>query len=78
MKKMTCNQLGGACEEVFHAETFEEVAEKSRKHGMEMFQQGDPAHLEAMSKMQVIMESPEAMKIWLDEKRAAFDALPDQ
>ena len=41
MKTMTCNQLGGACEEQFHANSFEEIAEMSKKHGMEMFQKGD-------------------------------------
>ena len=27
MKRMTCNELGGACNEEFNAETFEEIAE---------------------------------------------------
>ena len=30
MKKMTCNQLGGACEEEFKANSFEEIAEMIR------------------------------------------------
>ncbi|MFT4898399.1 MAG: hypothetical protein ACI9U0_000182, partial [Flavobacteriales bacterium] len=34
MKKMTCNQLGGACEKEFTAETFEEVQELAKAHGM--------------------------------------------
>ena len=38
MKTMTCRQLGGACELEFRANTFEEMAELSKKHGMEMFQ----------------------------------------
>jgi predicted small metal-binding protein len=41
MKTMTCNQLGGACELQFNANTFEEMAEMSKKHGMEMYQKGD-------------------------------------
>ena len=32
MKAMTCKQLGGACEKVFHANSFEEIAEMSKKH----------------------------------------------
>jgi len=32
---MTCNQLGGACEKEFRAETFEEMAKMSKQHGME-------------------------------------------
>ena len=73
---MTCNQLGGACDTEFHASTFEEMAEMSKKHGMEMFQSGDKAHLQAMQKMQGLMQSPDAMKEWFDSKRREFDALP--
>lgn len=50
MKSMTCNQLGGACDKVFRANSFEEIAEQSKKHGIEMFQKGDKPHLEAMNK----------------------------
>ena len=38
MKTMSCKELGGACGKVFHANTFEEIAEMSKQHGMEMFQ----------------------------------------
>ena len=38
MKTMSCKELGGACDKVFHANTFEEIAEMSKQHGMEMFQ----------------------------------------
>lgn len=61
---MTCIQLGGACNKEFHANTFEEIAEMSKKHGMEMFQRGDASHLKAMNEMQELMKSPVAMKEW--------------
>jgi len=77
MKTMTCKQLGGACDKKFHAETFEEIAEMSKKHGMEMFQKGDEAHLKAMSEMQELMKSPQEIKEWFDKKRMEFEALPD-
>lgn len=77
MKKMTCKQLGGACDQAFYADTFEEMAELSKKHGMEMFQQGDEPHLKAMKKIQKLMESPVAMNQWFDERRKEFEALPD-
>jgi hypothetical protein len=76
MKTMTCNQLGGACDKTFHANSFEEIAQMSKKHGMEMFQMNDAAHLKAMNAMQVMMQSPEAMKNWFENKRKEFDALP--
>mgnify|MGYP006939812053 CR=1 FL=1 len=77
MKKMTCNQLGGACKMEFEANTFEEIAELSKQHGMEMFQQKDAPHLKAMNEMQALMQSPEAMTNWFNDKRKEFDALPN-
>ncbi len=77
MKTMTCKQLGGACEMKFHAATFEEIAEQSKKHGGEMFHAGDAEHLKAMNEMQTLMQSPEAMGAWFANKKAEFDALPD-
>ena len=77
MKKMNCRQLGGACELEFHAETFEDMAELSRQHGMEMHRQQDAQHLDAMRKMQELINNPEDMQKWFDAKRAEFEALPD-
>ena len=77
MRTMTCKQLAGACDKEFHASTFEEIAEMSKKHGMEMFQLGDEEHLKAMKEMQDLMKSPEVMKEWFQNKRREFDALPE-
>ncbi len=74
---MTCKQLGGACDMEFHASTFEEIGEMSKKHAMKMFQSGDDAHLKAMSEMQELMKSQEAMNAWFADKRREFDALPE-
>lgn len=76
MKTMTCKQLGGACAMEFHANSFEEMAELSKKHGMEMFQKGDKDHLAAMNEMKALMQIPDAMKEWFETKRKEFDALP--
>ena len=77
MKTMTCKQLGGACDMVFLANSFEEMAELSKKHGMEMFQKGDKDHLEAMNEMKALMKTQDAMKEWFETKRKEFDALPN-
>lgn len=61
----------------FQADTFEEIAEQSKKHGMEMFQAKDERHLKAMKKMQELMQSPDAMKEWLENKRREYNALPE-
>jgi len=61
----------------FKANTFEEMAELSKAHGMEMYQAGDKAHLNAMKEMQGLMSSPDAMKEWFENKRKEFEASPE-
>ena len=77
MKTMTCKQLSGGCDKAFQGNTFEEIADLSKQHGMEMFQKQDPDHVEAMQKVMVMMQQPEVMKQFLDEKKKAFDALAE-
>lgn len=79
MKSMTCRQLGGACDIEFHANSFEEISEMSKKHGMEMFQKNDKPHLDAMDKMRTLMtsENSKAMGEWMAAKKAEFDAKPE-
>ncbi|MEJ2194668.1 MAG: hypothetical protein P8X73_07390 [Ignavibacteriaceae bacterium] len=77
MKIMTCKQLGGACDKEFSANSFEEIAEMSKEHGMEMLKKEDEKHLEAINKMKELMQSPNAMKDWFENKRKEFDALPE-
>lgn len=74
---MTCNQLGGACDTSFQADSWEEMGELSKKHAMEMAEQGDQAHLEAMKKMGELMQNPEDMQTWMDEKKAEFEVIPE-
>ena len=78
MKTMTCKQLGGACDRQFHGETFEEIAEQSKKHGMEMFQANDTDHLKAMNNMKELMKEPGSMKQWFEDRKREFDLLPDK
>lgn len=77
MKTMNCKQLGGACEKEFHANYFDEIAEMSKQHGMEMFKNNDESHLKAMNEMQELMQDPEAMNDWFDNKKKEFEALPE-
>lgn len=78
MRAMTCKQLGGACDMEFRADTFEEIAEQSKQHGMEMYQKQDPLHLAAMQEMQELMKNPSDMNDWFESKRKEFDALPEK
>lgn len=77
MKTMTCNQLGGACETAFSGETFDQIAELSKQHAMEMIQAADAAHLEAMARMKVTMQEPGAMQKWFDARKQEFAEMPE-
>ncbi len=77
MKTMSCKQLGGACDKEFHANTFEEIADMSMKHGMEMLQKQDTAHLEAMNKMRELMKTPNTMQKWMENKKIEFEEKPE-
>ncbi len=77
MKTMSCKQLGGACEKKFQANSFEEIVEMSKQHGLEMFQKKDEEHLKAMNQIQELMKKPEAMKSWFESKKKAFQELPE-
>jgi len=77
MKIMSCKELGGACDKEFHANSFDEIADMSKQHGMAMFQKRDEAHLKAMNEMQQLMQTPKAMTEWFDRKRKEFEALPE-
>ena len=73
---MTCKQLGGACDMAFQAESFEQIAQMGKKHGMEMFLMGDEQHMSAMVAMKELMQNPEKMQAWMEKKEAEFNALP--
>jgi hypothetical protein len=77
MKTMSCKQLGGACDKTFQASTFEDIVEQSKMHGMEMYQQQDAIHIQAMGEIQKLMQNPETMKEWFDSKKLEFDNLPE-
>ena len=77
MKVMSCKQLGGACEKEFHANTFEEIVAMSKKHGIEMFQKKDEAHIKAMNDMQALMQKPEVMNEWFENKKKEFNTISE-
>ena len=76
MKTMTCKQLGGACDQEFKGDSFEEIARQSKQHGMEMFQKGDAAHITAMNAMRDKMKNPDDMRKWMEEKQREYEAMP--
>jgi hypothetical protein len=77
MKKITCKELGGACDLVFEVDTFSEAASLSQAHGMEMAKANDKAHLDAMNEMKALMNDPHSMQKWMQSKEEMFNQLPD-
>ncbi|TXC81785.1 DUF1059 domain-containing protein [Luteibaculum oceani] len=75
MKKMTCKELGGACDVTFHANTFAEMAAQSKKHSVAMIKKGDTAHIQAMQEMQTMMQDPDQIAAWMTEKEDLFNNL---
>ena len=78
MRAMTCKQLNGACDKEFHANTFEEMAQLSKQHGMEMYQKGDKNHIKKMNEMMDIMKDSKKMKKCMDNMRKDFDESPEE
>jgi hypothetical protein len=77
MKTMTCKQLGGVCDEAFQGESFEQVAELAKNHGMGMFLKADESHMRAMVEMKELMQNPEKMQEWMKKKEEELNALPE-
>jgi predicted small metal-binding protein len=77
MKTMTCEQLGGACDKEFQANTFDEVVQLSKQHGMAMYQAQDAAHLKLMAEVTELMKDPVAMQTWFENKKEEFTNLPE-
>jgi hypothetical protein len=74
MKKLTCRDLGGPCDEEITGNTFEEMGENSRAHVMERMNSGDEAHKAAADKMK--NASPEDQKSMMAEFEKRFNEAP--
>jgi len=74
MKKMTCKELDGVCDAEITGNTPDEMAKNSRAHAMSA---NDEAHKNKMKQMGEMLRGPEAVKKYMDDFKARFDALPD-
>jgi len=75
MKKATCKDMRGACEQEFEGETAEEMGGKCREHVMQMVQGGDADHKAALDSM--MAQSKEDQEKWYNEFIANFESLQD-
>ena len=75
MKKITCRDLGGPCDEEFTGDSFGEVGGACRTHVMEQMNNGDEAHRTAAAKMK--NASPEEQMAMMAEYEKSFDEAPN-
>ena len=75
MKKLTCRDLGGPCDEEITGNSFGEVGGKCRTHVMERMNNGDEAHRAAAAKMK--NASPEEQKAMMAEYEKRFNEAPN-
>ncbi|MCH7492735.1 DUF1059 domain-containing protein [Patescibacteria group bacterium] len=73
MKKMTCRELGGACDLEILAETAEEMMSKSAEHAMAI---NDDAHNKIMEEMKG-MKGTEAEGKFMEDFHKNFEAAPE-
>jgi hypothetical protein len=76
MKKTTCRNLKGACDELIFGETPDEMGENSKKHVMKMVQMGDEAHKKSIDEMMKL--SSEEQHAWYEEFRNNFTSLEEK
>jgi predicted small metal-binding protein len=74
MKKLTCRELGGACDVEITGNSFVELGKKCREHVMEQIRNGDTAHGAAATKMQ--NASPEEQRSMMAEFEKRYNAAP--
>jgi len=75
MKRITCRDLGGACDEVIKGNSFDEVGNNCRTHVMEHIKKGDRAHQAAVAAMQ--KASPEEQKAMMAGFKKKYDEAPN-
>jgi predicted small metal-binding protein len=75
MKKLTCRDLGGPCDQEIVGADFEEIGQKCRAHVTEAVQQGDAAHKASVDRM--MEASPAEQAEMMAEYRKRFEEAPE-
>ena len=74
MKRMTCKELDGVCDEIITGNTSDEMMKNSQKHAMSA---NDEAHQNKMKEMASMPGDPEAVKRFMSDFEAKFEAAPE-
>ncbi|MDB5160408.1 MAG: hypothetical protein JWO99_671 [Candidatus Saccharibacteria bacterium] len=78
MKRITCKQLGGPCDTVFHANTADEAIKLQDKHLKDMVAAGDTVHADALKEMKERWRHPFKAMGWYNQTKKDFAALPKE
>jgi len=77
MKTMTCQQMGGPCDQAFQGETADDVINAQDQHLKDMVAAGDEAHVPANNDMRGRWKHPIKGMGWYKDTKKAFAALPE-
>ena len=77
MKTMTCQQMGGPCDQAFQGEKADDVINQQDQHLKDMVAAGDTAHEPANKDMRGRWKHPIKGMGWYKDTKKAFAALPD-
>lgn len=75
MKKLTCRDLGGPCDEEIAGNSFADIGNNCKTHVIEQINRGDEAHRVAAAKMRDA--TPEQQKAWMSEFERKYKAAPE-
>lgn len=77
MKTMTCQQLGGACEQALDGDTGDDIIKAQDRHLRERVSPGDAQHASALQEMKGRWKNPTAGLGWYRKVKREFKALPE-
>lgn len=77
MKTMTCNQLGGPCEQPLRGETADDVIKAQDRHLRDVVKAGDADHEEARNQMKGRWKHPKQSMNWYSSAKRAFAETPE-
>ena len=77
MKTMTCQQLGGPCEQAHRGESADDVIQLQDQHLKDAVAAGDTAHEPAAKDMKRRWRRPVTGLKWYNQAKRDFEALPE-
>jgi hypothetical protein len=78
MKSMTCQQLGGPCEQIHTGDDANVIIKAQDKHLREAVKSGDSSHEEALKAMKGRWKNPFAGMGWYNQVKKDFAELPEK